>query len=422
MTVVTWDAVNKGTGIELSNNDLTASIPNHVHTVRASKGKSEGKWYWEIKVDSMSNTAGSMIGIVNSNASLNAGNYNTQNVRYIASHNGSLYPGVVAYGERYFAGDVISVAVDLDVGTLTFYVNGVSLGVSYTNIREMREIFPAATSGSGSVSSVVTANFGATPFEYDVPEGHRPYRYNPTNKTLILNDGAFRSLIPGLPERLSENIVPEMTSNTLPSGIASSSSTYNSSRDPHFAFRESGSFMTSGNIREAWLRYDFGENSQKKIKKYSITGGSSGAAYVPDNWTFEGSNNGTDWVVLDSQSIDAEDYLSKNYYNIDNSEEFRMYQIKASRKTNGYITVARFELFEYASDMSATPPSWCTISNSLPTLSQFKSEGMEDLFSLSRKEQPYPQNMSSESLEEGKVFKSTVNLKKYFDLQKLEIK
>lgn len=68
---------------------------------------------------------------------------------------------------------------------------------------------------------------------------------------------------------------------------------------------------------------------------------------------------------------------------------------------------------------------WQTVSITLPTSQQFQEEGMEDLSILDRKVQPVldsPLSMSKEVLGEGKVFKASVDLKKYFDLRKLEVK
>jgi len=39
------------------------------------------------------------------------------------------------YGVRWSAGDVIGVGADLEAGTATFYHNGASLGVAYTDVQ-----------------------------------------------------------------------------------------------------------------------------------------------------------------------------------------------------------------------------------------------------------------------------------------------
>lgn len=82
------------------------------------------------------------------------------------------------YGENFVIGDVISVLLDLENGTLEFWKNGVSQWVSHTNIKTMGEIFPAVSAPQSAVTeSTVTANFGATPFKYKVPLGFYPIKH-----------------------------------------------------------------------------------------------------------------------------------------------------------------------------------------------------------------------------------------------------
>ncbi|WP_024834549.1 hypothetical protein [Ruminiclostridium josui] len=59
---VTWNPTDKEWGVTLSNGNLTATISGLSSGVRASLGKSSGKWYWECTVD---NRGYSEIGIAN---------------------------------------------------------------------------------------------------------------------------------------------------------------------------------------------------------------------------------------------------------------------------------------------------------------------------------------------------------------------
>src|SRR5699024_5264335 len=68
---------------------------------------------------------------------------------------------------------------------------------------------------------------------------------------------------------------------------------------------------------------------------------------------------------------------------------------------------------------------WKEVSSSLPSTDQFKEHGMEDLSVFNRNVQPItnnPFNMTSEETDEGKLFKTKVDLKKFFDLRSLKIK
>eukprot|EP01118_Nematostelium_gracile_P019082 TRINITY_DN8711_c0_g1_i1.p1 TRINITY_DN8711_c0_g1~~TRINITY_DN8711_c0_g1_i1.p1 ORF type:complete len:136 (-),score=23.89 TRINITY_DN8711_c0_g1_i1:46-453(-) len=40
-----------------------------------------------------------------------------------------------AYGQTWVPGDVIGSCIDLDLGQISFYRNGVSMGVAFTNVR-----------------------------------------------------------------------------------------------------------------------------------------------------------------------------------------------------------------------------------------------------------------------------------------------
>ena len=73
------------------------------------------------------------------------------------------------YGQAWAAGDVIGSTLDLDRGELTFYRNGMSMGLAYNTVRSMQPhlaYFPAV---SLSYTEKCELNFGARPFEHPVP-------------------------------------------------------------------------------------------------------------------------------------------------------------------------------------------------------------------------------------------------------------
>lgn len=192
MPVVTWDSVNKGSGVTLSNGNLTAVIPDYNNTVRATMSRNSGKWYWEIRCDSLSNAE---IGIVNSTAGVGK-TYDNINAMYYYSYNGNKWNGTSSpYGTTYTTGDVISVLLDLDNGTIEFWKNGVSQGVAFTNVKSLGDVYPAVTSGSSSAGGTFTANFGANPFIYRIPNGYYSYDGNQRgaiNKILILSNNVYK--------------------------------------------------------------------------------------------------------------------------------------------------------------------------------------------------------------------------------------
>jgi hypothetical protein len=174
-----WNPSDKAATISLSNGNLTATTTSSVSQVRSTISVNNGKWYWEIHVDL--NTARALgIGIARATSSLTTfpGGDATSWAYYSLSAGQTLKynNGVGAlYGIAYFTGDTIGVALDMDAGTLTFYVNGVSQGTAYSGLSGAMY----AVVGSGGLDSqIATANFGQTPFRYSVPTGFNPGLYS----------------------------------------------------------------------------------------------------------------------------------------------------------------------------------------------------------------------------------------------------
>uniref|UniRef100_A0A8C6L4S5 RING-type E3 ubiquitin transferase n=1 Tax=Nothobranchius furzeri TaxID=105023 RepID=A0A8C6L4S5_NOTFU len=82
------------------------------------------------------------------------------------------------YGKSWAAGDIVSCLIDLDEGTITFCLNGQSLGTAFTNIKMGPGVayFPAI---SLSFKESVAFNFGSRPLRYPV-EGYLPLQDPPT--------------------------------------------------------------------------------------------------------------------------------------------------------------------------------------------------------------------------------------------------
>ncbi|XP_073793682.1 E3 ubiquitin-protein ligase RNF123 isoform X3 [Danio rerio] len=82
------------------------------------------------------------------------------------------------YGKSWAAGDIVSCLIDLDEGTITFCLNGQSLGVAFSNIKTGPGVayFPAI---SLSFKESVAFNFGSRPLRYPV-EGYLPLQSPPT--------------------------------------------------------------------------------------------------------------------------------------------------------------------------------------------------------------------------------------------------
>uniref|UniRef100_A0A671W197 Ring finger protein 123 n=1 Tax=Sparus aurata TaxID=8175 RepID=A0A671W197_SPAAU len=88
------------------------------------------------------------------------------------------------YGKSWAAGDIVSCLIDLDEGTITFCLNGQSLGTAFTNIKMGPGVayFPAI---SLSFKESVAFNFGSRPLRYPScltypVDGYLPLQNPPT--------------------------------------------------------------------------------------------------------------------------------------------------------------------------------------------------------------------------------------------------
>lgn len=95
--------------------------------------------------------------------------------------------------------------------------------------------------------------------------------------------------------------IPAMTSNTAPSGVVNCTNGYGGSSDAYFIFDKNTANQKSFNGAVFTISYQFPD--KKIIRRYSVTGASAGYTdRSPKNWTFQGSNDGTNWTTLDTRT------------------------------------------------------------------------------------------------------------------------
>ena len=99
-----------------------------------------------------------------------------------------------------------------------------------------------------------------------------------------------------------------------------------------------------------WLAYDFGAGNGKTITRYTL---SNAEAYgynrtrAPKDWTFEGSNDNTNWTVLDTRSgIPWDCDTCTKAFDCTNSTAYRYYRIKITANNGGptFVEIAEMEL------------------------------------------------------------------------------
>ncbi|MFF2090193.1 SPRY domain-containing protein [Paenibacillus sp. NPDC058174] len=342
MPLVTWDTVNKGTAVALSNNNLTYSTSGVANSfARASLGRSTGKFYWEITCNTQSSL---LMGVANNSALLAANNYSTNNIRYYFNVNGNKYPTTSAYGAPVLAGSTVSVLIDLDIGKIEFWNNGISQGVAYTDLKSMGTLYPAIERGSSSGSDICTINFGASPFVYKIPLGYFSYdgsQYGAQSRIIFTTkENELYSLIYS---SYKNNAVPIMTSNKMPSGSVNASS-FLSGYEPWKAFDGlQTSAWASTTASQGWLSYDFDKNIF--IGKYSITGHTN-PNESPKMWTFEGLNDNSIWDVIDAKSNIIFTSGEKKEYVINSSKKYKSYRLNVTATPNGRVAIKLLELYE----------------------------------------------------------------------------
>lgn len=101
------------------------------------------------------------------------------------------------------------------------------------------------------------------------------------------------------------NIIPVMTSNTAPSGVASASNIYSSGFEAYRSMdKVQGLYWFPGvGLYDEWVQYQ--SISAETCTAYSIKVGQDSANWTPSAWSLEASNTGAfsgEEVTLDSQS------------------------------------------------------------------------------------------------------------------------
>ena len=153
-------------GTTLTNGNLDASVGGDANAGYGTIGISSGKWYWEVLYVSGTNA---MIGIANTSTGTGAW-VNAYGWAYY--EDGAKYTNntrSAGYGASYAANAIISVALDMDAGTLTFYKNGASQGVAYSSLTGTMTPYL----GNGGGATAYSINLGQRPFAYTAPSGFK---------------------------------------------------------------------------------------------------------------------------------------------------------------------------------------------------------------------------------------------------------
>ncbi|WP_437826899.1 SPRY domain-containing protein [Sorangium sp. So ce1153] len=169
--------------LHISEDGLTASSSSSGDTMRGSASHVGGRWYFEVAIDSTGWNS-PIIGV--QTADLWAlGNGDSGLGAYI--HRSGMMSSYdesfdTSGGEPYGAGDVVGVAVDLDVGRVFFSKNGAWMdGAEPAAGTGGKEVIVLPGAGSYypafylSDGAGMTVNFGGAAFAYPPPAGYAPF-------------------------------------------------------------------------------------------------------------------------------------------------------------------------------------------------------------------------------------------------------
>ncbi len=153
----------------------------------------------------------------------------------------------------------------------------------------------------------------------------------------------------------SETSIPAMTSNSMDGYIASAST------ESQPAYQAFNGLNRLDNDSDYWSALVSGFSKTLGIQlpearimqKYAITtrNTSSGSYHcTPNSWTFEGSNDGSTWTVLDTQTgqFSTNPVNTRLEFDSGNATSYQYYRLSISSGNEGdYIIIGEFELYEY---------------------------------------------------------------------------
>jgi hypothetical protein len=178
----TLNPLNSIGSSDISAGNLTRTGGNN-YTI-STMGMPSGKWYAEMTVTTVGTESSCGVATAADVGGSGVGN-NAWSWGYF--NNGNKYNNGVStsYGASYTSGDVIGIAFDNTIGTLTFYKNNVSQGAAFTSLSANTYFF-AMEGRTGGTPNNVSINFGQRPFTYTPPSGFVALNtYNLPTSTIV---------------------------------------------------------------------------------------------------------------------------------------------------------------------------------------------------------------------------------------------
>ena len=110
------------------------------------------------------------------------------------------------------------------------------------------------------------------------------------------------------------------------------------------------SIWVAATTTTSWLKYDLGSGNSATAVRYTLQARVTNLTQMVGSWTFEGSNNDSDWDVLDTQSSHTWTTSQKKTFDIDNETAYRYFRlnITANSGDGTYTSVCEMEIIEAA--------------------------------------------------------------------------
>jgi len=160
----TLNPLAPGGSVSYSDAALVANAgANAQRTVIGTIAVSSGKWYWETMWTEVGGNDASAVGIQDVDNLNVDGNIagQTNAFAYLQDGRKQNDSAVSSYGTRFENGDIVGTALNLDDGTITFYLNGSSQGVAFTSLPSLTYFLAA---GFYNNNTKLDVNFGNPQF------------------------------------------------------------------------------------------------------------------------------------------------------------------------------------------------------------------------------------------------------------------
>lgn len=111
-------------------------------------------------------------------------------------------------------------------------------------------------------------------------------------------------------------------------------------------FNDTSADFTRAAAKDVWYQYEFKIGPQK-VEMYTLTSGTT-AANDPKSWVLKGSNNGTDWTILDARNGETFAWSQMTRaFAIENPGEYEMYRVEVGNNGGANTEIRQIELLGY---------------------------------------------------------------------------